>query len=42
MKMLLKIAHFVGGGLSPFLEMDCDGLIDWLYTLQDVQREENL
>lgn len=39
MKLVLKIAHWTGGGVGPFLDMDCDEFIDWVYALADLQKE---
>lgn len=41
MKIVLKMAHWTGGGIGAFLDMTCDEFIDWLYALQAVQKEEH-
>jgi hypothetical protein len=39
MKLILKMASWTGGGVSQFLEMDCDEFGDWLCALREIQKE---
>jgi hypothetical protein len=40
MKLILKMASWTGGGITQFLEMDCDEFGDWLNALHEIQKEE--
>jgi hypothetical protein len=40
MKLILKMTSWTGGGITQFLEMDCDEFLDWIEVLHEIQKEE--